>query len=400
MNKPRSKSVLMVIERFFPIIGGVEKQCLTLTNELIKHGVNVGVVTRRIKKDFPKREVFDQKFEIYRLGSPGLSQLADYFSALNLIYFLVRRRKDYQIFHIQGGIANLFGSTTIIMGKILGVRTLAKVATPGEFVFKGEKALEKKKFVHPLLKFRIFWAKKADFYIAQTRAIEKELLDLGIKSNKIFVNPNGVDTQKFAPSTAEEKTLLRKELSIAKESIVFVFIGRIVLRKGLLEFAQIWKKLSLVNKNIVWLIVGSGLNQPDSVESKLVNYLDQNCPKNSVRLLGDQQEIVKYLKAADVFVYPSLHPEGAANSILEAMACGLPVLATNIGGINEMVEHGKNGFLAENQEEMRRLPQSLIDSRALRVKLGKVAREKAMTEFSIEKTGKNYLRYYEEILER
>ncbi len=377
----------MVSERFFPLIGGAEKQCFLLSKQLVKKGLDVDVVTRWIKRDTVLKEI-DGGLTIFRVGLFGLTHFSDYICALGLALFLIRNRKRYQILHIHGGMANLFGSTAIIMGKILNIPSLAKVATPGEFSFTGRGSLQSKKYVNPLIKFRVHWSKKADYYVAQTQSIRDELLELGIEEKKIFTQPNGVDVEKFVPANFSKE----------KDKVVFLYVGRIVARKGLMEFVEVWKKLINSNKGLLWQIVGSGENQKDSVEEKLRKLIKECKLSHSVVFLGEHKDILPLLNAADVFVYPSTHPEGVANSIIEAMACCLPILATNIGGINEIITNGRNGFLANNELELYKYAKTLAESSTIREKMGEQARKGVIEKYDIKSVAVNYSKIYENIL--
>ena len=393
--------ILMVIERFFPLTGGSETQCYQLSQKFVSFGALVLVATKRWRKEFAPFETSKEGFDIFRLGIPGNNRIADYFNGLALLFFLLLKRNSFDLIYINGGLANIFGSTAILGGKLLGKPVGGKVATPGELTFSGPKALSPKKFVHPLIKIRLWLAKKADFYTAHTPEVVEELLEKGIKKEKIKEFTNSVDEKLFKPVWLKEKIRLRKQLSLPQNKVIVVFCGRLVKRKGLIYLLKGWKQFSHLTKKALLLIIGSGENQPDSVEDELKNFVKKQRISN-IRFLGNKkrEEVVRLLKTGDIFVYPSIHPEGTALSILEAMSCGLPVVGTEIGGIKKLVIDNKNGFLVEkkNSNELIKKVLFLIANRNARIKFGKEGRKLVLKEYTNDKVAKMYFNYFKDLI--
>lgn len=392
----KQPSILMVIERFSPIIGGAETQCLQISEAMIKKGLDVSVVTKRWFVYLKKKEVFGSGLTVFRIGIPKGGRFSDYFSGLSLLGFLIRNLKKFDIFYINGGLANIFGSTAILWGKILGRKVVAKLETPGELFFSGAKALSPKKFVHPLIRARLAIAKKADFFIAQTPEIKEQLLELKIKEKRIKFITNSVDTDFFSLSKSEsEKIALRKKWSLPLQKVIVVFCGRLAKRKGLTFLLDVWHKKGF--KKAVLILVGSGENQPDSIESQLKKIIEEQKIK-TVCFLGSKkrEEVKELLKASDIFIYPSIHPEGTALSVLEAMAVGLPVVASDIGGLKDIVKNGQDGFLfpAKNIKALGNVLTKLIDRAELRKDFGRNGRDKVFHNYSTEKIVDNYLKFF------
>jgi len=393
--------VLMVIERFFPLSGGSETQCYQLSQKFVSFGAKVSVVTKRWRKEFAPFEISKEGFDIFRVGISGSNRMADYFGGLALLFFLFSRRNSFDLIYINGGLANILGSTAILGGKLLSKPVGGKVATPGELTFSGPKALSPKKFVHPLIKIRLWLAKKADFYTAHTPEVVEELLEKGIKKEKIKEFTNSVDEKLFKPAGVKEKRKLREELSLPQNKVIIVFCGRLVKRKGLTYLLRGWRRFDHLIKKALLLIIGSGENQPDSVEEELKNFVKKQKISN-IWFLGNRkrEEVVKLLKAGDIFVYPSIHPEGTALSILEAMSCGLPVVGTKIGGIKKLIVDNKNGFLVKkkNSEELIKRVLFLIDNRDKRIKFGKEGRKLILEKYTNDKVAKMYFDYFKDLI--
>ncbi|MBM3209526.1 glycosyltransferase family 4 protein [Candidatus Shapirobacteria bacterium] len=398
-------SVVMVIERFWPLIGGSETQCSQLSEGLISGGARVLVVTKRWEEDFPKEEDLKQGFKVIRLGIPGRGRLIDYFAGVHLLAWLLRNHRLYNLIYVNGGLANTFGSTAILMGKLLSKWVVGKVATPGELFFSGPRALSPKRFVHPLIKLRLLIAKRADYYTAHTQEVEDELLGLGIEKPRIRKFTNSVDEKIFKPPISTKvKMDLRRKLDIPLNKTVVIYCGRLVKRKGLAFLLEAWKRIiQEKGDNVVLLILGSGRNQPDSVESELRGIVEKEGLKQ-VYFLGEKGKltVAKFLRAADIFVYPSIHPEGTALSILEAMSSGLAVLGTRVGGIEALIENKKDGILVEKEspEALFLGLNYLLNNPDKRIKFGEKAREKILKSYSSSKITADFYHFFQSLVKR
>lgn len=396
MSKNDKPSVLVVIERFYPLVGGAENQCLQISLGLKKKGYDIAVVTKKWLQEFVSWEVIgEEKLAVRRLGIPGFSRWSDYIGGIFLALYLIGQRKHFRILFVDSGIANVFASTAILIGKILGKKVVAKVETPGELVFSGPHALSPKKLVHPLIKFRLYLAKRADYYIAQTEEMKDELVSLGMKKNLIMSFPNSVDENLFKPLPNDlSKKAIRQKLLLPKDKIIVMFCGRLVARKGLIYLLKAWKETIKKSNNVVLVLVGSGQNQPDTVEGQLRDFVKENALLDKVIFTGEKNKlaVVDCLKAADIFVYPSIHPEGRSLSVLEAMSSSLPVVVSDIGGLKEIVTDKVNGFLVEkeNPEKLSEAIEKLINDKPLRDELGKEGRKEVIEKYSLTLSVKNH----------
>lgn len=388
INNFQKPSVLVVNERFYPLVGGAEVQCQQIAGELLKIGYHIQVVTKRWREEFHKIETLKNGVKINRIGIPGFNRFSDYFCGLALFFFLIKNFHDYEILFVDSGLANIFASTAIITGKLLGKTIIAKFETPGELTFSGKKSLSPKKIVHPLIKIRLYFVKLADYYLAQTAEMKKELVTFGIKEDKIKLFPNSVDEGIFCPPTdPKQAKILKSKYKLPPEKLILFFCGRLVARKGLITLIKAWKQVVDSSNNAVLVVVGSGSNQPDSVEEQLYETVKKEKLEDRVIFLGDKgrEDVADLLKTADIFVYPSIHPEGRAVSVLEAMSVELPVIASNIGGLNEIITNNINGFLVEknNPGELAIAITKLLDSESLRIRLGNSGRKEVINKYSL-----------------
>lgn len=178
------------------------------------------------------------------------------------------------------------------------------------------------KFIFQHLSKKIW--RKANAVVANSQGLKNLALESAPKQ-KIDVIYNGVDTNEFAPIENKPKN----------DKLILISTGRLIARKGYNFLIEAIANLLQVE---LWLIGEGNLKNELELQAKTLNA--------QIKFLGKKEhhEIPKYLKQADIFVLPSLN-EGMSNSILEAMACGLPIIATDTGGSAELIQG--NGIIVE-----------------------------------------------------
>jgi sugar transferase (PEP-CTERM/EpsH1 system associated) len=208
--------------------------------------------------------------------------------------------------------------------------------------------------------------------------------EINIKKEEISHICNGVDINRFQPMVNTQSKIQLEVLTVGRLATVK---NQILLLKGL---ANVIKQ----NKNINVTIVGEG-----ACRRQLEEYVDTHHLQGHCQLLGDRTDIPTLMQKADVFVLPSL-AEGISNTILEAMATGLPVVATNVGGNPELVCPSKNGELFESNspEELSQiLLEYLANAERIRAQ-GSSSREMAVNQFSINTMAEKYKELYLNIM--
>jgi glycosyltransferase involved in cell wall biosynthesis len=189
---------------------------------------------------------------------------------------------------------------------------------------------------------------EAEKIIAISGATKDYVLRLGAKPKKVQVVYNGVDLERFRPIEGKREEMRRK-LGIPHDAIVVLTVRRLVYKNGvdtLIESANISVKK---NPRIVFLAVGKG---PDSDSVKL--RIQQLGIEGNFKLAGfvSDEDLSSYYNVADLFVLPSKSGEGLPLVALEAMACALPVIATDVGGIREILMNDYGKLVPPNQPEL------------------------------------------------
>jgi sugar transferase (PEP-CTERM/EpsH1 system associated) len=211
----------------------------------------------------------------------------------------------------------------------------------------------------------------------------------GFPARKIEVIHNGVDSLRFAPDAAA-RDRVRRELAIASEQFCIGCVGNLIPVKDYLTILNAVDRLALSRRGWRLLLAGDG---PEL--GRLKAFVDAHEGwKSQVIFLGRRADVPALLNAMDVYVLCSL-TEGISNSLLEAMATGLPVLATRTGGNPEVVVDGKSGLLfpVGDADALAKCLLALMDGSELRAQLGALALRRVRTEFSMD----SMVRRYEEI---
>lgn len=216
-----------------------------------------------------------------------------------------------------------------------------------------------------------------------------------VSSSRIRVIPNGIDTTTFSPRP-DLRVSTRLKLRVPPKSFVIGSVGRLVPIKDHLTLIKAAEKLLLGEIDVHVVLVGDG---PELV--RFQKFLAHSpAMSNRVSILGACDNVSEVLNALDVFVLPSIS-EGMSNTLIEAMACELPVVATRVGGNPEVVgtELSDNLFAPGDIDGLAERLGGLARNVNLRRKLGSVSRQRALCLFTLERMVGDYQRLYLELAE-
>jgi glycosyltransferase involved in cell wall biosynthesis len=199
---------------------------------------------------------------------------------------------------------------------------------------------------------------RADRVFSVSDSLKRLAVSLGAEAGKIEVVGNGVDTQKFSPIPKGEA---RSRLGLAEDDKVLISVGGLVERKGFHRVIELLPRLVERNPTLKYLVVGGASPEGDWSE-RLRRQVSELKLEHVVLFLGamPSAELKIPLSAADLFVLATSN-EGWANVFLEAMACGLPVITTDVGGNREVVCRGELGIIVPFYEAPQ-LEQALDDA--------------------------------------
>ena len=378
----------IVTHTFLPHVGGIERVVYEQSKRLLQRNYEPFVVTNRIQT--PKNYVVDGiKVECYESLNTGFRLGIPYsIPTVTSLETFLKAVKSSKIIHAHGHPY----LTSLIAAKLAKRYSKPFVLTQHNTFIEYDSIFDNIERLNDLAVGKET-LKEADKIITVSNATKDYVLSLGAKPEKVTVLHNGVDLVRFRP-LAGKREEMRRKLGISQNSIVVLTVRRLVYKNGidtLIESANIAVKK---NPKIVFLVVGKG---PDL--NKVQMKIEQLGIENNFRFTGfvKDEDLPFYYNAADFFVLPSKSGEGLPLVALEAMACGLPVIATDVGGISEilMEDHGK--LVPPNQPELLAkavLEFSNIDLSSRKLELRAVMEEK----YSWDKNVERLVEIYEELI--
>ena len=244
-----------------------------------------------------------------------------------------------------------------------------------------------------LSKFEEESAKNATLTVTISKySSEKMVQFYGVDKAKIRIVPNGVDLQRFRPSTGCEK--IKRQIGIDRKLCV-LFVGRLIPRKGLPFLVEAAKHVVKEYSQTVFVVIGEG-----PLKNHVVSYLEKINLSGSFVFLGDvSEELLPALyNCADVFVLPSIQ-EGQGIALLEAQATAKPVVAFNVGGVREAVLDKETGLLVKpDSRELADAIIKLLSNWSFREKMGSRGREFVSGNFSWDVCAHRMLQVYREAM--
>jgi glycosyltransferase involved in cell wall biosynthesis len=251
-------------------------------------------------------------------------------------------------------------------------------------------------FVRKLVKafyFRTMKYTKA--VIAVSEFVKNSLKREGVSEDKIFLIHNGVDVEEYTPVPRKEREKLRSYMTDEPVSQAIGLVGNLVEMKGLRYFMQ---ALPLIFKNhpgTLVAVVGDG-----PLLSEMKKSVKEAGFSHRVKFLGRLNKLTRnVMSALDVLVQPSL-TESFGLTAAEALSCQVPVVASNIGGLPELIKDGINGFLVppKDYSALAEKVNIILDDPDKRIRFGKAGRQHIIENFRIQDTAEKYLALYKQLL--
>ena len=386
-----NKKVLFIITRL--AAGGAPSMMLAMLEALQNEGYDVhlltGVTSESERDILAEVEKSSINVTVVNELQRDINPIKDLTALFKIRSFI--KENNFDIIHTHTAKAGFIGRQAARLAK-------AKIiihSTHGHVFFGYFNSL--------ITNFYIFLEKMAakwtDIIITLTEKEIKEHLELGIGHAAQFKCVyNGIDIANYtkAIDRAEE----RLKLNIAPNAIVLTTVGRLVSIKGQVYLLEAVSKtvdyFRSRDKDFRCLIIGEG-ELKGSLEEKVQEFgISEN-----VHFLGHQSDVSPYLQLSDIFVLPSLN-EGFGLVIIEAMAAGLPIIASNVGGIPEIVDDGTEGLLVPS-EDANKLAEAIIkiaDNTELISKMSFACKRKVEANFSIANMHKATTDLYQSIIEQ
>lgn len=205
-----------------------------------------------------------------------------------------------------------------------------------------------------------------------------------------------VDLEEFKP--VEDKASIRKELGLPLDSTIVLYLGTFKIAKGIFELIDAFARIQCKTSGVMLIFCGYGRQQ-----KKMRQIIRNKGAESAIRIEGmvDSLDVHKWMQASDIFTLPS-YAEGMPNAVMEAMACGLPIIASAVGGLIKEIGDCDGAVLIEpkNVDQIEKFLLKVIDSKPLRSKMSKASRERAVERFGVQQNAEKVLCLLEDTMVR
>lgn len=367
------------------MMGGAERQASLLAAGLAKSGDEVTVVTRHLP-GHPAHEV-REGVQIHRAIRPGRwSVLFGLGLLLSLFTFFASRRGRFDVVHITG--IHLGTYVPCRLRRRSGFRVVLRPMGPGPLGDLATLAAQRfwplwRRGDTPTVRHLLGTIQEADAVVALNQDLAAELAATGFPPERIVRINNGVPVPDVAWDATSAQAV-RRHLGLPGGPVLLC-VGRLHKQKGVDDLLH---SLPLVLKpypELTLLLLGNGPFEADL--KALASALGIS---SRVRFLGFQDPL-PYLQAADIFVLPTWG-EGISSALLEAMAAGLPCIATRVSGNTELIEHSETGLLVEPRQPpgLAEAISGLLEDTTLRRTIGRNARQRVQTAYTTKRMVADY----------
>lgn len=233
-----------------------------------------------------------------------------------------------------------------------------------------------------------------DRYVGVSEELAEYLRNvIRVPSKKLMTIINGVDTQEFKPFSIDKRNTARINLGLSPDSKIIGCVCRLDRVKNIPFLLKTLYKL-IKKKGYLLVLVGDG-----PARSEVKNTITELGLQSFIKLLGERNDVSRILPLFDVFVLPSLS-EGTSMTLLEAMACGVPVIASNVGGNPKIIQDGGvNGFLFDlnRPEILNQHLQNILSNKRMASRVGKAGRKVVESTFDFDRMVGKYCHLYKEL---
>jgi glycosyltransferase involved in cell wall biosynthesis len=374
--KPR---VLLVTTYYHPVLGGVETHARQIAGHLHARGFGVEVLTKRVGAADPSESEVDG-VPVHRVGPIGERSASGKWLAVPAFFRTILARHsgfDAIVCVDYRGI----GVAAIAAGRRLRRPVIVQGETAG--VLAGAPAESNSGIAPESLATRVLKMparaiyRRADHLVCIGRDLEREALGAGMPRGRVHYIPPGVDLTRFRPPASGERARLRSTMGWPLDRTIVLFVGRLSVEKGAMDLIEAWR--AAARHDAVLAIVGPDMRgHPWDVGASGRAYVAAHGLGDRVRFEGPASDTAPYYRAADVFVQPS-HFEAFGSSAVEAMASGLPIVSSGVGGLGDFLIAGDNALLHDprSPQSLARALTQMLDDGSLRGRLATRALETA-----------------------
>jgi len=333
----------------------------------------------------------------WKLSRSGRNPLNEVGSILGLTRILRRIKPDIvQNFHTK---PNIYAP---MAAKLAGVPVTVSTVTGLGYTFVERSGLGSKlgrRMNLGMYSFSNRLASEVAFQNPDDMDLLKANNGLSSTKGKMIPGGSGVDVSEYKPNTrnSPEALEIRRSLGIAPDVFVALFVGRLQLDKGLVEFVEAARQIKSRRKDIVFVMVGA----PDPGNKRSVSEatLAQWKSEGDVVFTGRREDVPNLMAIANTVTAPTFYREGLPRTLLEAAASGLPLIGTDMPGVREAINDGVNGILIRTRDSsaLAVAVEELADHPAKAERYGQASLARAINEFDHRRVIGEYLKMYEQL---
>ncbi len=375
--------IIMLVNEFPPLrVGGAERQAERLSRYLNSRGWSVSVITHF--RQGLLREERQNGIHIIRPATFGPGKLKTMSFILGTLWRLWRLRKVYKILHAHLGFGAAFAG--VVAARLLGKKAIIKLGNSGEF---GD-ILASQKTARGRLRLYVFrhWA---DIVIVLDEIMKQEVITAGFDPERVRLMSNGIDVAALLSANPKSRS---QSILYPENKIFAIFVGRLTKQKSLTTLLQAVSIAVQSCPSLHLILLGDGPDRLNLEHQAVVFGIAEK-----VTFAGYHENVGAYLRSAHIFVLPSLS-EGISNALLEAMAFGLPCIASSVGGNVEVLDQGKCGVLLPPNDVMAwaQALEEMATTESLRQQMGELAHRRIVENYDFGIIGMKYEELYNDLL--
>ena len=386
----RTPAVLLVAGAYHPEISAAGLQCQAVAG-VLRGRVDFSVLVTAVDAGLPDHEVIDG-VPVSRVRVDVRSRWSKAAASGRLVARLLRVREQVDLIHLHG--ISQKNVPVSLMANVLGKPIVLTLHTSGQDEpqaagagFLSRRALQSARLILPV-----------------SPNLVRRCEEAGLPASAVRLTPNGIDTTRFRPATADERARLRRELHWTDRDPVIVFVGFFSRDKRPDLLFRAWSALASEARLSKLVYIGATASSYFEIDRSMAGDIRAEAARlgrtDDVLFVESTHEMERYLRAADVFVLSSAR-EAHPVALLEAMACGLPVIASRLPGSTDViVEDGVNGRLVPPDDEasLRKMLSAVLRDPATSRLMGSRARETVVARYDIRRTAERWLDAYRHVL--
>jgi glycosyltransferase involved in cell wall biosynthesis len=383
--------VLLVTGAYYPEISAAGVQCRAVAAALGGR-VRFSVLTTVADSSLPATDTVDDVI-VHRVRIDVRSRLSKAGAAVRLVASGLRAVQSCDVVHLHG-----FSRKNVPMtglARLLGKRLVLTLHTAGQ---------DEPQVVRRRGRLAYWAFRSADLVLSVSPYLSARYREADLPGERVRLTPNGVDTNRFRPADRDERVALRRALGWPETEAMVLFVGFFSRDKRPDLLFRAWRRLATNGIRARLVYVGAKSAGYYEIDASLARQIRADAAElghdNPVMFVEPTNEIEHLFRAADLFVLPSAR-EAHPLALLEAMACGLPSIATRLPGATDvLIEDGVNGRLVPVDDELA-LANALIrmlNDRPAAWLMGARARETVMAQYDVRRTAEQWADAYNTVL--